>query len=168
MPDRPPPEPPTPQRAAASVRWLRLLVLLSVGVPLFIYIIFGVERYVSAQDDAEARVSQSLRVAHQHTAKVIAASLALQEKVLPLVQGRNPAELRKSEASLHEALRARTVDQPQIQSILVLDARGRPLASSRLLPFPAVDFSDGEYFRVHRDGLQTPYVSKPIVTRTSN
>ena len=158
----------SPEHARASVRWLRLLAMLSIAVPVFIYIIFGIGRYVSAQDDAEARVSRSLRVAHQHTAKVIAASVALQDKVLPLVNGKNPGELLRNEAALHEALRARTVDQPHIQSILVLNAQGRALGSSRLLPFPVVDMSDGEYFRVHRDGLQTPYVAKPIVTRTSN
>ena len=167
MPESTPTEKNSPLQASASVRWLRLLALLSVGVPLCIYIIFGVGRYVSAKDDIEARVSRSLRVAHQHTTKVIAASVALQDKVLPLVNGKNPRELRSSEAALHEALRARTIDQPQIQSILVLDAQGKPLASSRLLPFPQVDMSDGEYFRVHRDGLQTPHLAKPIVTRTS-
>jgi signal transduction histidine kinase len=168
MPERTPTKKNSPLQASASVRWLRLLALLSVGVPLCIFIIFGVGRYLSAQDDIEARVSRSLRVAHQHTTKVIAASVALQDKVLPLVNGKSPRELRSSEAALHEALRARTIDQPQIQSILVLDAQGKPLASSRLLPFPHVDLSDGEYFRVHRDGLQTPHLSKPIVTRTSN
>lgn len=168
MLERTPIEKKTPLQASASVRWLRLLVLLSIGVPLLIYIIFGVGRYVSAKDDAEARVNRSLRVAHQHTTKVIAASVALQDKVLPLVNGKSQRELRNSEPALHEALRARTIDQPQIQSILILDAQGRALASSRLLPFPAVNMSDGEYFRVHRDGLQAPHLAKPIVTRTSN
>lgn len=156
-----------PHHANASVKWLRLLALLSIAVPLFIYLIFGVVRYVSAQDDAEVRVSRSLRVAHEHTSKVIAASEALQEKVHGLVNGRSPFDLRQSEAALHEALRARTVDQPQIQSILILDAQGKTLASSRLLPFPVVDMSDGEYFRVHLLGDTGPHLSKPLVTRTS-
>jgi len=168
MQESTPPAPNAPRHASASVRWLRLLALLSIGVPLFIYLVFGVGRYVSAREDAEARVERSLRVAHQHTAKVIAASMALQDKVLPLVHGKNPRELRRSEPALHEALRARTIDQPQIQSILILDALGKPLASSRLLPFPQVDMSDGEYFRVHREGQHTPHLSRPIVTRTSN
>ena len=157
----------SPRQAKASVRWLRLLALLSIGVPLFIYLVFGVGRYLSAQDDVEARVDRSLRVAHAHTAKVIAASVALQDKAMPLVSGKNPHELRNMEAALHEALRAFTIEQAQIQSILILDAYGKTLASSRLLPFPVVDMSDGEYFRVHRDGLRTPHLSKPIVTRTS-
>lgn len=157
-----------PTRAVESVRWLRLLVILSIAVPLFIYLIVGVVRYMTTRDEAAVRVSRSLRVAHEHASKVLAASEAIQEKVHALVNGRAPEALRRSEPSLHEALRARTVDQPQIQSILILDAEGKTVASSRLVPFPPIDLSDGEYFRVHASGQSGAYISKPIVTRTSN
>ncbi|WP_436129016.1 ATP-binding protein [Acidovorax sp. LjRoot117] len=141
--------------------------MLSIAVPLFIYLVVGAARYMNARDDAAARVSRSLRVVHEHASKVIAASEALQDKVFVLVNGRSPAELRGNETALHEALRARTVDQPQIQSILILDAQGKSLASSRLLPFPVTDFSDGEYFKVHQQGYKGSYLSRPILTRTS-
>lgn len=157
-----------PFKASASVRWLRLLAILSIAVPLFIYLVFGVVRYMAAREDAVVRVSSSLRVVHEHASKVIAASEGQHEKVFGLVNGRSAAELRRNEIALHEALRARTIDQPQIQSILILDAKGKTVASSRLLPFPLVDMSDGEYFRVHQQGQPGPYLSKPVVTRTSN
>ncbi|MBV7541153.1 response regulator [Acidovorax sp. sic0104] len=156
-----------PRQAGESVRWLRILVMLSIAVPLFIYLVVGAVRYVGARDDAAARVNRSLRVAHEHASKVIAASEALHDKVMVLVGGRSPAELRSNETALHEALRARTVDQPQIQSILILDAQGKTVASSRLLPFPVTDLSDGEYFKVHQQGYRGSYLSKPFVTRTS-
>lgn len=155
-------------QASRSIRWLRLLALLSIVVPLFIYLAVGAVQYMSARDEAETHVGRSLRVAHEHASKVIAASEALQEKVLALVNGRSAAELRLIEQQLHEALRARTVDQPQVQSILILDAFGKTVASSRLAPFPVRDFSDGEYFRVHQQGFTGSYLSKPLVTRTSN
>lgn len=156
-----------PRQAGESVRWLRLLVILSIAVPLFIYLVVGAARYLGARDDAAVRVSRSLRVAHEHASKVIAASEGLQDKVFVLVNGRSPNELRSNETALHEALRARTVDQPQIQSILILDAQGKTVASSRLLPFPVTDLSDGEYFKVHQQGYRGSYLSKPFVTRTS-
>jgi len=167
MPDSPAAAQHAPRQAGDSVRWLRLLVMLSIAVPLFIYLVVGAVRYVGARDDAAARVSRSLRVVHEHASKVIAASEALQDKVLVLVSGKKPADLRGNETALHEALRARTVDQPQIQSILILDAQGKTLASSRLLPFPITDLSDGEYFKVHQQGYKGSYLSKPFVTRTS-
>lgn len=155
-------------KAADSVRWLRLLAVLSIVVPLFIYLVVGAAQYISAREDANVRVGRSLRVSHEHASKVIAASEAIQEKVLALVNGRDAAELRAIEPALHEALRARTVDQPQVQSILLLDATGQTVASSRLAPFPIRDFSDGEYFRVHQQGFAGSYLSRPLVTRTSN
>lgn len=155
-------------KAADSVRWLRLLALLSIVVPLFIYLVVGAAQYNSAREDANVRVGRSLRVSHEHASKVIAASEALQEKVQALVNGRDAAELRAIELALHEALRARTVDQPQVQSVLILDATGQTVASSRLAPFPIRDFSDGEYFRVHQQGFTGSYLSRPLVTRTSN
>lgn len=157
----------TPDQASASIRWLRLLAILSIAVPLFIYLVVGAGRYLSAREDASVRVSRSLRVAHEHASKVIAASEALQDKVFMLVNGRNAADLRRNEAALHENLRNRTVDQPQIQSILILDAQGKTVASSRLLPFPVLDLSDGEYFRVHQQGGLGTHLSRPIITRTS-
>jgi len=57
-------------KAQASVKWLRLLVILSVAVPLFIYLVFGAVGYVDAREEAELRVSRSLRVAHEHASKV--------------------------------------------------------------------------------------------------
>ncbi|WP_238541824.1 hybrid sensor histidine kinase/response regulator [Acidovorax sp. CF316] len=150
------------------MRWLRLMALLSVVVPLVIYAIFGVVGFLRATDETDARVSRSLRVAHEHASKVMATSEAVMEKAYSLVNGKNPQALHSIEAFLHEELRKRTVDQPQIQSILVLDAQGRPIASSRLFPFPGVDLSDGEYFQHHLQGRPGAHLSKPLVTRTSN
>ena len=156
------------REAAESVRWLRVMAFLSVAVPLAIYAIFGVVGFLRATDETDARVSRSLRVAHEHASKVMATSEAVMEKAFSLVDGKNPQALRSIEAFLHEELRKRSVDQPQIQSILILDAQGRPIASSRLFPFPRVDFFDGEYFQYHLQGRPGVHLSKPLVTRTSN
>ncbi|KRC27550.1 hybrid sensor histidine kinase/response regulator [Acidovorax sp. Root219] len=155
-------------RARASVKWLRLLVLLSVAVPLFIYLVFGAVGYVDAREEAELRVSRSLRVAHEHAAKVMAASEALQDRVLAMVSGRSPQELRIHATDLHAAMLARVKDQPQIQSIWVIDAEGKPIASSRFAQVPVFEVSDRDYFQFHR--LQPPgqrYLSAPLVARTT-
>lgn len=155
------------REAAESVRWLRLLAVLSVAVPLAIYAIFGIVGFFNARQEVDSRVSRSLRVAHEHASKVMATSEALQEKAHSLVNGKSPQALRSIESFLHEELRKKTVDQPQIQSILILDAKGQPLASSRLFPFPRVDLSDGEYFQHHLQHRKGVHLSRPLVTRTS-
>ncbi|EJE50962.1 signal transduction histidine kinase regulating C4-dicarboxylate transport system [Acidovorax sp. CF316] len=155
-------------KAQASVKWLRLLVILSVAVPLFIYLVFGAVGYVDAREEAELRVSRSLRVAHEHASKVMAASEALQDRVLAMVSGRSPQELRIHAADLHAALLARVKDQPQIQSIWIIDSEGKPIASSRFAQLPVFEVSDRDYFQFHR--LRPPgqrYISAPLVTRTT-
>ena len=67
------------KEAAESVRWLRLMAFLSVAVPLVIYAIFGVVGFLRATDETDARVSRSLRVAHEHASKVMATSEAVAE-----------------------------------------------------------------------------------------
>ncbi|MES2609167.1 MAG: ATP-binding protein [Pseudomonadota bacterium] len=155
-------------KAQASVKWLRLLVILSVAVPLFIYLVFGAVGYVDAREEAELRVSRSLRVAHEHASKVMAASEALQDRVLDMVSGRSPQELRIHAADLHAALLARVKDQPQIQSVWIIDAQGKPIASSRFAQVPVFEVSDRDYFQFHR--MRKPgqrYVSAPLVTKTT-
>jgi signal transduction histidine kinase/CheY-like chemotaxis protein len=154
-------------RAKASVKWLRLLVILSIAVPMFIYLVFGVVGYLESREEAGLRVSRSLRVAHEHAAKVMSTSEALQDRVALLVNGKNPQALRSSEAALHAALLAGIKDQPQIQSIWITDAKGRPIATSRFLPSPAIDLSDREYFAFHKAGMPGRYLSAPLVTRTT-
>jgi signal transduction histidine kinase len=155
-------------QAQASVKWLRLLVLLSVAVPLFIYLVFGAVGYADAREEAELRVSRSLRVAHEHASKVMAASEALQDRVVAMVSGRSPQELRIHADELHATLLARVKDQPQIQSVWIFDAEGKPIASSRFAQPPVFDVSDRDYFQFHR--LRPPgqrYISGPLVTRTT-
>lgn len=155
-------------KASASVKWLRLLVILSIAVPLFIYLVFGAVGYGDAKEEAELRVSRSLRVAHEHASKVMTASEGLQDRVSVLVQGKSPQELRIHAADLHASMLAWVKDQPQIQSVWIFDSKGKPIASSRFAQVPDLDVSDRDYFNFHR--LRAPgqrYLSGPLVTRTT-
>lgn len=154
-------------RASASVRWLRLLAILSIAVPLFIYLVFGAVGYIDAKEEAQLRVNRSLRVAHEHASKVMASSEALQDLVAVLVSGKDPLELRNNEAALHAAMLARIKDQPQIQSIWIIDAAGKPIASSRFLPAPGINMSDRDYFQFHQARQPGRYLSQPLVTKTT-
>ena len=150
------------------MKWLRLLVILSIAVPLFIYLVVGAVALVGAQDEAGLRVSRSLRVAHEHASKVMAASEAMHDRVLAVVKGRSPQELRVHGADLHADLAAWSRDQPQVQSIWIFDSKGDPIASSRFAQVPQFNVADRDYFQFHR--LRPPgprYLSGPLVTRTT-
>ena len=156
------------ERPARTPFWsLRILGILSIAVPLFIYATLAIFRYLEATDGAKQRVSRSLRVAHEHAAKVIGGAEALQDRVFDQVNGKSLAELRAAEPALHAMLQARARDQSQIQSIWIIGADGKPIASSRFLPAPQIDYSDRAYFKFHSGGSRGRFLSEPFTTRTT-
>ena len=153
--------------SVVSLKWLRRLSVLSLAVPLFIFALFGGYRLLEGTDEAQRRVSRSLRVAHEHASKVLSGAEALQSRIIDLVEGRTAQELRRDEARLHAKLKAAAKDQPQLQSIWIIGADGAPIASSKFYPVPNVNFADREYLTFHRQGKQGVYVAHPFNTRTT-
>jgi C4-dicarboxylate-specific signal transduction histidine kinase len=67
------------------------------------------------------------------------------------------------EQDLMAVIAARRLDAMQLA---IIDATGM-LVWSSVPGFVPVDLSDREHFRVHRDGLRTPFVSEPLIGRVS-
>ncbi|MDB5911777.1 MAG: response regulator [Ramlibacter sp.] len=156
-----------PRRSLEPLWSFRTLAILSVAVPLLIYTSLGAFRFAEARDGAEQRVSRSLRVAHEHAAKVLGGAEALQDRIFDLVDGKTRSELANASLRLHQALRARTAGQKQIHSIWIIDAEGKPIATSMAVPAPAIDLSDRAYFQFHRSGSSGRYLSEPIIAKLS-
>lgn len=151
-----------------SSRVVQLLGFLSIAVPLFIFALFGTAQLIDSREEAELRVHRSLRVAHEHASKVISGAEDLEDRLHDLVDGRSNAELQADELRLHGILLEKTRNQPQLQSIWILGADGRPIATSR---FPQVDrsmsFTDRDYFQHHQLGNTGRFLSQPLVTKTT-
>jgi signal transduction histidine kinase/ActR/RegA family two-component response regulator len=154
-------------RVHAPLRSLRILATLSLAVPLSVYAIFGTFRYFQVRDEAELRVNRSLRVAHEHAVRVLDGVEALQDKVMDLVEGSDPADVRRHEGALHAQLLALTRDKQQIQSVWVFGPNGQPLVSSRFFPIPDFNVADREYFKYHQQSQGGRYLSQPLVSRTT-
>ncbi|MEJ5991312.1 ATP-binding protein [Ramlibacter sp. PS3R-8] len=146
---------------------MRILAILVVAVPLLIYGFLGAFRYLESTAAAERRVSRSLRVAQEHASKVLGGAEALHERLGDLLGGKTVEELRAAEPSLHALLATRTKDQPQIQSIWVIGADGKPIATSLVSPPPALEYSDREYFRRHKAGGAGRFLSLPFKSRST-
>ena len=84
-----------------SLQPLKILAILSLVAPLFIYGAIGLFRYDESTRNAEQRVSRSLRVAHEHASKVVGGAEALQDRLVDLVRGKSADELRAQEPALH-------------------------------------------------------------------
>lgn len=81
--------------------------------------------------------------------------------------------VRPDSAAVHELLRARASALPQFRSLVVFDAEGRLLATSRdeptaALPIPPPSVVHNDFFVAARDS-KTPqiYVGEPYISRTS-
>ena len=131
---------------------LRNLAILCVAVPLAVYAAVGVFRYQQIRDESEVRVARTLRIAHEHALKVLDTTEALHGRILDAVQRADTGDLRQREQALHSFLSAMVKDKPQIQSIWILGPDGRPVATSRFFPAPALNFSDRDYFKFHQGG----------------
>lgn len=147
---------------------LRAVVWLSAIVPLVIYGAIGTFRFHEASEGSELRVSRSLRVAHEHATKVLAAAEALQERVHDMVSGKSEAELRAREAEFHKIFVDKMRDGLQIHSIWILGADGRPIATSLSSPPPDTKFSDREYFQHHQADNGARFLSPPFKSRITD
>ena len=139
------------QQAAASVRSLRMLLLLCALLPLALFAFFAGYRYNQMHDEAEVRLDRALRIAHEHALKVLEVNATMLAHVVDLAEetGNNP----ERREVLHQQLRSLAQGKPQIESIWVLDAQGRPVASSFFATPPSdLQFADREYFRWHQAG----------------
>lgn len=89
--------------------------------------------------------------------------------VVPRVISLLPANAPDRDTRVHEFLRESLVSLPFARALFVTDANGRMIHDTDSLPATPVDFSDREYFRVHRDDARHGlYIGPPIFSRTRN
>jgi len=70
-------------------------------------------------------------------------------------------------ADLHTLMKAAADDQPHVRAFFVTDENGVMIHDSDSQPASPLNFSDREYFRVHRDHPDFgSYIGPPIVSRT--
>jgi signal transduction histidine kinase/ActR/RegA family two-component response regulator len=130
--------------ALASVRSLRLLMLLCVLAPLLLFAGFAAWRWQQMHDEAAVRLDRATRIAREHALKVFETNETMLSHIVDLADdGHEPAKL-------HTMLQAISREKPQIQSMWIMDAAGKPVAADRFETFPAgVNFADREFFKWH-------------------
>lgn len=157
----------TPRTEQPPDRGLQVLLLLSIVLPFVLYGVLGWASWHSTRAEAAQRLDRVARAAQEHASKVMDTNEMLLGRVLDLVGRLSDEEIRLSEGNLHRQLVAMTSDLPQLQSIWILDAAGRPLASNRFYPAPAdrLNLADRDFFRWHQNGGQGLFVSEPSIGR---
>jgi signal transduction histidine kinase/ActR/RegA family two-component response regulator len=131
------------------------------------YSAVGVYLYKQRVAETEVRLDRALRIAREHALKVFDTNEMALSRVLDTVGSESVESLRGRQSALHTQFRAISERQPQIQSIWLQGADGRPLATDRFFPAPlSLDISDRAYFKWHQThrGL---HISEPGIGRAT-
>ena len=153
--------------AQLTVRSLRLSMLMAVILPTLLFMVAAAIFYGQAFDDARLRVDREARIAQEHASKIMENNESMTRAVLDFLARMAPEDVSANERELHARLAALGSKLPQVQSMTLLDAAGKAVASNRFFPVPKIDASDREYFRWHQSGQPGIYVSETLVSRTT-
>jgi len=152
---------------SSSERWLLWLLGLAVVLPILLYAALGAHALREAFSETERRLERIARVAQEHADKVLDTNEMLLGRVLDMVEGLADQEIQDREPVLHDRLRAMTAGLPQLQSLWVENAAGRPVLTNRYMPAPTdrLDVSDRDFFVWHLQGKGGLFISEPSIGR---
>jgi signal transduction histidine kinase len=143
---------------------LRMGVVLGVTLPLILFCVVAAIRYQQVWRESRANGERTVRIVGEHALKLLDTSEVLLDWTGELVNGQTDAQITANQAQLHAKLAGLVKELPQVQSVWVVDAAGRPLLSNRYMPAPReLDLSDRESFIAHRAGYRGMYVTGPLV-----
>ena len=124
-----------------------------------------------AIDDWRFFLANLSEMAAQHADQTLAAADGVLERVVDDVNKTAPADGADFAATagsreMHELLRRRQSDLPQIGVVSLLTTNGRLVNFSRTFPTPTVDLADRDYLQAHlaSDALAV-YLSAPVINR---
>ncbi|HVG05900.1 MAG TPA: hypothetical protein VM937_13260, partial [Burkholderiaceae bacterium] len=156
------------QSTELTVRSLRLSMLMAFVLPTLLFAVTAWISYGRSFDDARLRVDREARIAQEHASKIMENNESMAGAVVDFLAPLAPEEVPARERELHGKLVALSSSLEQVQSMWVLDAAGKAVASRRFFPVPKIDAADREYFRWHQTGRPGIYISEPRVSRTTN
>jgi signal transduction histidine kinase len=148
----------------SSIRWLRLLLVASVVVPVFLFCGAAWENRLQVIHEAELSTRKTVAGLHEHAEKVFETQELVLVQIERRLRGMSWDEIAHSEA-LHRELQEIERRFPQIFAIWLSDPAGVTRAGSRLFPMPPSPAGDREYFLAHKDADIGVFVGRPIVSR---
>jgi two-component system NtrC family sensor kinase len=144
----------------AAIRLLKLMMVASVVLPAVLFAFAAWVSYRNFERVTDERIDRSIDILHEQALKVLQTVERTFAEIDEVMRGMSDADIRASEAQLHERLALIVKALPQLQGIVVFDRNGHPLVSANLLPVPKdADFSDRDYFKAQIQRGAGTYVS---------
>ncbi|HXW40485.1 MAG TPA: ATP-binding protein [Xanthobacteraceae bacterium] len=137
----------------SAIRLLKLLMVASLAFPAALLAYASYNDYHDVYAVADERITRSLDVLQEQALKVFETVDRVFPEVEEVVRGMSNDQIRAAQPSLTARLQRIVGVMPQLQSIVVIDRDGRPLAASDPAALkPGVDFADRSYFAVQQQG----------------
>ena len=159
-------------RTGSPEPWLKLLLWTSIVLPLLILAVVAWHDYDESTARAAERVERTTRIAREHALKVVETNDIMLGRVLALIGKDDDHALLAREADLHRTLDELAHAVPQVQSIWIWGAAGRPLATSTAYAVPGgLAIADQDHFRavqtdtagvVISDTFRDRYTEEPV------
>lgn len=147
---------------ASTIRLLRIAMVAALVVPAMLFAVWSWISYRDTQSLADERIERSLEVVEEQALKVLESVNLAFVAVDDLLDQRSETEIRQYEPELQNHLKVIAAALPEVQSIAVFDAIGRPEVTTEVFPAPASrSAAQDRFFRVLQEGFSgTTYIGR--------
>ena len=155
-------------RHRAALRFLRLMVAASIIVPAALFGYVATVEHTGALHRADDQLKNNIDVVQEHVLKVLQTLDRAIGEADEVINDLSEDEIRRREPALHLRLKRITDALPQLQSLNIIGADARPLASSLVSPPLTVDLSERDYFKALSSsdvGFYIGQVLQPTLSR---
>lgn len=149
-----------------SLRLLRLLLAVSVALPLVLFAGIGWRERWEAQDEAERNSRKNALILHEHVLKVFDTMAQVLDRVDERIHGRSWREIAESEA-LHRSLKTLGSELAQIGAIGLTDPDGYVRNSNLFFPARNSYIGDRADFREQRERDSGLLIAGPVADPAS-
>ncbi len=141
------------------------MMAASLALPVALFATASVISYGSTKETADREIERTLDVAQEHALKVFETIDRSLAEINEVVRGLSDADIRSREKTLHLRLKQLSDALPQLKSVWVFDAQGKPLVNSLVSPPPQMSFADRDYFNAHVDQPIGTFIGQPLTPR---
>src|SRR6195256_3142191 len=142
------------------------MMAASLALPIALFGFASAVSYISTRDPADREVLRTLDVAHEHALKVFETIDRSLSEINEVIRGIPDAGIKSREQALHVRLKRLVDSLPQMKSAWIFDAHAHALVNSLIVPAPAIDFSDRDYFKSHIDRDIGIFIGNVLTPRT--
>jgi two-component system, NtrC family, sensor kinase len=151
-----------------AIHRLRLVTTLSLVLPLLVFAVVSALLYRQQFADARRMLESQTRILQEQALKMLETNEMLLQRMLDLMGDASDAQLLARGQDFHRRLREMAEPLPQVRALFANGADSRSLGSSLVFPPQRqLEFTDRDWYRVHRDGNVGTYVTELLVGRST-